>query len=417
MTDLDASSMTGGRPARPEWEVLVLCARSRPELRIDDRLRILFAEPLDWELLTRMAWINRMIPLLHWHALRLGASMPEWAVKHLDEARAHNDERGHRLMERMATLVSALDGAGVPFITFKGPTLEALAYATPGLRECADIDILVRESDLAATVPVMERIGYRLEDRLGPLEERIFRGYHFAYEFVDSTSAANVDAHWQLLPSTWNIPLDYDGLWRRSRTTTIAGRNVRIFADEDLLFYLALHSTKERWLRLRMICDIAEFLRARASLDWDRALSSATAQGGRRMILLAAHLAAEWLGAPVPERIRARARRDHVILRFEAERWQTMQSGNEDFSRLFELSAFRLLVLDRLTDRLRYVLRTLTTPRLVHTQIVRLPAGLAAGYVPVKIIHDYLAQPAWRLARRLCGRPANAIARPQNGTR
>jgi hypothetical protein len=415
MTDVDASSMMGGRPARREWEVLVLCARSRPEPRVDDRLRILLSGPLDWELLMRMAWINRMVPLLHWHALRLGAAMPAWTVTHLDETRARNDERNRRLMDRMVALISALDDAGIPFITFKGPTFEARAYAAPGVRECADIDILVREADLAATVPVIERIGYRLEERLGPLEERIFRGYHFAYEFVDATGAANVDAHWQLLPSTWNIPLDYDGLWRRSETTTIAGRNVQVFADEDLLFYLALHSTKERWLRLRMICDIAELLRARPSLDWNRALSAATAQGGGRMILLAAHLAAEWLGAPVPERIRAQARGDRLILRFAAERWQTMQSSNEDFSRLFELSAFRLLVLDRLADRLRYVFRTLTTPRLVHTQIVRLPAGLAAAYVPIKIVHDYLMQPTWRLARRLWGRPVNAIARPQNG--
>lgn len=415
MTDGYTSSTP--RAAVPEWEVLLLCARSRPEPHIDDRLRVLFAGTIDWSLLTRMAWINRMIPLLHWHALRLGAAMPEWAVKHLHETRARNAERSRRMIERMTALISALDQARIPFITFKGPTLEALAYAEPGVRECADLDILVRETDLAAAVPLMERIGYRLEDRLGPLEERVFRGYHFAYEFVDSTGAANVDAHWRLLPSTWSIPLDYEGFWRRSGTATVAGRTVRVFADEDLFFYLALHSTKERWLRLRMICDVAELLRARPSLDWERALASAQAQGGSRMMLLAAHLAAAWLDAPVPEWIRARARGDRLIRRFEAERWQTLQSGKDDFSELFELSAFRLLVLDRLVDRIGYLARTLTTPRLVHTQIVRLPVGLAAGYVPVKLVHDYLVLPAWKLAQRLRSRSDSAMARPENGAR
>jgi hypothetical protein len=417
MTDASGSSTPRGGTAVPEWEVLLLCARSRPEPRIDDRLRALFAGPIDWGLLTRMAWINRMIPLLHWHALRLAAPMPDWAVKHLDETQARNTERGQRMMARMAALASALDDAHIPFITFKGPTLEALAYAEPGVRECADLDILVRESDLPATGPAMEGIGYRLEDELGPLEERIFRGYHFAYEFVDPTGAANVDAHWRLLPSTWSIPIDYEGFWRRSGTTTIAGRTVRVFADEDLLFYLALHSTKERWLRLRMICDVAELVRARPALDWDRALASAQAQGGSRMMLLAAHLAANWLDAPVPERIRAHARSDRLIQRFEAELWRTMQSGKDDFSRLFELSAFRLLVLDRLADRIGYVVRTLATPRLVHTQIVKLPVGLAAGYVPVKLVHDYLVLPAWKLAQRLRVHPGSAIARPEDGAR
>jgi hypothetical protein len=94
-----------------------------------------------------------------------------------------------------------------------------------------------------------------------------------------------------------------------------------------------------------------------------------------------------------------------------------MQSGQDDFSRLFELSAFRLLVLDRPTDRLGYVIRTLTTPRLVHTKLVRLPVGLAAGYVPVKLVHDYLVLPAWKLAQRLRSRPGDAMAGPQNGAR
>jgi hypothetical protein len=135
------------------------------------------------------------------------------------------------------------------------------------------------------------------------------------------------------------------------------------------------------------------------------------------MMLLAAHLAANWLDAPVPERIRAHARSDRLIQRFEAELWRTMQSGKDDFSRLFELSAFRLLVLDRLADRIGYVVRTLATPRLVHTQIVKLPVGLAAGYVPVKLVHDYLVLPAWKLAQRLRVHPGSAIARPEDGAR
>ncbi|HEX2113116.1 MAG TPA: nucleotidyltransferase family protein [Alphaproteobacteria bacterium] len=405
------------RAPTPEMEILLLCARSRPEQRTDERLRALFAARIDWGRLTRMAWINRLIPLLHWHLLRLGAPMPEWVATHLAEAQARNEDRRRRLNERLQALVSALDKAGVPAITFKGPTLEVIAYAQPALRECADIDILVREADLPAVISTVQGAGYRLEERLGPVEERIFRGYHFAYEFVDPTGAANVDAHWRLLPSTWSVPIDYEGLWRRSGTSTVAGCTVNVLADEDLLFYLALHSTKERWLRLRMVCDVAELLRARPALDWDKALAAAAAQGGRRMLLLAAHLAATWLDAPVPDRVRVLAREDWLIRRFENQIWRMIESGEEDFSRVFELSWFRLLVLDRVRDRVGYVIRTLSTPRLVHTQIVRLPLPLAAGYVPLKLAYDYLVLPAWKVIHRLRARSGSMVARPDNGAR
>ena len=391
-----------GHRATPEWEILLLCARSRPQPQSDERLHALLAQSFDWGRLIKMAWINRMIPLLHWHMKRLGAAMPEWTVEHLAEAQERNDSRGRRLIERFGALIDALEAAKIPTITFKGPTLEALAYAAPGQRECADIDILVREPDLARIVPVIEGLGYRL-DKLDPLEECIFRGYHFAYEFVDPAGAANIDAHWRLLPSTWSIPIDYDGLWRRSGTTRIAGRSVRVLADEDLLFYLALHSTKERWLRLRMVCDVAELLRARPGLDWERALATAAAQGGRRILLYAAYLAALWLDAPVPQAVRALAEADPLIHRFEGDLWHFFQIGEEDFSRLFDLSSFRYLVLDRTVDRIGYVIRTLATPRLVHTQVVRLPMVLAPAYVPLKLAYDYVVLPLWKLVHRLRG--------------
>ena len=408
-------SFAGRRPT-PELEFLLLCARSRPQPAMDARMRALLAAGVDWKRLTVMAWINRLIPLLHWHLLRLDAAMPSWVVQHLAETRERNEDRRRRMDERLQALVAALDKADVPAITFKGPTIEALAYAQPGLRECADIDILVHETDIAAMIPAVQGAGFRLDDRLDPLEERIFRGYHFAYEFVDPTGAANVDAHWRLLPATWSVPVDYDGLWRRSGTMTVAGCTVRVLADEDLLFYLALHSTKERWLRLRMVCDIAELLQARPALDWDKALSDATAQGGRRMLLLAVHLAATWLDAPVPERVRAIARADRLVVRFEDDIWRRIETGRDDFSRVFELSRFRLLALDRWIDRIRYVVRTVATPRLVHTQIVRLPASLAAAYIPLKLVHDYLAVPAWMLIQKLRPR-SGMVARPEDGAR
>jgi hypothetical protein len=37
--------------------------------------------------------------------------------------------------------------------------------------------------------------------------------------------------------------------------------------------------------------------------------------------------------------------------------------------------------------------------------------------VPVKLVHDYLVLPAWRLAQRLRSRPGDAMAGPQNGAR
>jgi hypothetical protein len=58
---------------------------------------------------------------------------------------------------------------------------------------------------------------------------------------------------------------------------------------------------------------------------------------------------------------------------------------------IFALSRFRL----SRRDRLRYVLRTVATPRTIHFKMVRLPPALFFLYVPLKLGHDYVAQPLW----------------------
>jgi hypothetical protein len=53
----------------------------------------------------------------------------------------------------------------------------------------------------------------------------------------------------------------------------------------------------------------------------------------------------------------------------------------------------------------------------VHTQIVRLPVSLAALYVPLKLVHDYLAVPGWKIIQRMRSRTHGMVARPDDGAR
>jgi hypothetical protein len=56
---------------------------------------------------------------------------------------------------------------------------------------------------------------------------------------------------------------------------------------------------------------------------------------------------------------------------------------------------------ERARDRIRYVLRTLATPRDMHYAIVKLPDGLFFLYTPIKLVHDYLLLPFWTSGKRL----------------
>jgi len=65
----------------------------------------------------------------------------------------------------------------------------------------------------------------------------------------------------------------------------------------------------------------------------------------------------------------------------------------------------RLAMRERVADKLRYVWRTVTTPRVQHFRAVKLPDRWFAAYRAVKLAHDYLALPVWRLLKPLLRRP------------
>jgi hypothetical protein len=63
------------------------------------------------------------------------------------------------------------------------------------------------------------------------------------------------------------------------------------------------------------------------------------------------------------------------------------------------LSCYHLRMRERAMDRMRYVWRSLTTPGVNHFRMVALPRPLTGAYVPIKLAHDYVLLPAWRLAK------------------
>ena len=64
------------------------------------------------------------------------------------------------------------------------------------------------------------------------------------------------------------------------------------------------------------------------------------------------------------------------------------------------LTGFLLRVRERSGDRLRYVVRTVTTPEIEHMRLVSLPPWLHGLYVPIKVLCDYFLFPLWRVTKR-----------------
>jgi hypothetical protein len=296
-------------------------------------------------------------------------------------------------------LVGALSSAGVPALPFKGPALAALAYAEPGLRTCLDLDLLIRESDIGAALAVLRQLGF--VSQYPDLRADHRAAYH-RYNGQDCLVAPDrimpVEPHWALAPRSLAVSLDTAPLFRRAQPVGLGGRAGPTLSPEDMLLIAGLHGSKEEWRRLVWVADIAGLLTATPDLDADAVLARATAAGIIRMLLIGIALAAGLLKAPCGGAFAAALAGDPQSLRLAAAATARLCQHRLAPS-IFDLSAFRWRMRERPRDRLRYAAATLLTARVKHFRMIELPGPLSRLYPLVRVGHDFVGSPVWRLAR------------------
>jgi Uncharacterised nucleotidyltransferase len=380
----------------PDGEMALLreCARTTIDEERAAHIRRLVAGPFDWGRLLSIAREHGLLPLLASHLDGL-----EWVpVAVQEELRVRlrrNTERNVALAGELVRLLGLLRDAGVAAVPFKGPVLATVAYGHLGLREFTDLDFLVNAADIPTARRVLVARGYRPWFDLPAAQESQYVRSRYEHPFRRETDGVIVELQWRIVPAYFGLRLDYAGMWERCESASLAGHRVPSLSPEDLLLVLAVHGTKHLWERLGWVTDVAELLRARPALDWERLRRHAQDSGTRRMLALALGLVTELLGAPMPVGAPVSHEVSHLIQ--EVVRNQTSpQTG------LWRQERFHVKALESRLDRWRYLARLVVGTSPGDWAVVRLPRPLSPLYPVVRVV---------RVAIKYGGHATRSLAR------
>ena len=294
--------------------MLLLCARTSVDSQADAHIAQLLRQDLDWDFLIKTAHQHRVLPLLYRRLTRGGFdSLPETAMSRLRSAFQANARRNLFLTTELFRVMDTLSANGIPSIPYKGPVLASVVYGDLSLRQFADLDLIVPTDDVVKARALLMARGYRPERQT--TDEQLRASTHTEQDItlLHDGLGINLEIHWGVSTERYPIHIRPEWLWRDLATCTIAGRSVRTFTREDLLQILCIHGAKHRWERLAWLCDIAEIVRSRTTLDWDRAVENAALMGGERILFLGLSLAGELLGAEPPVHVRKAIEVDPVV--------------------------------------------------------------------------------------------------------
>ncbi len=222
------------------------------------------------------------------------------------------------LSNELGRVTQVLEDAGIPVVSFKGPTLAHTAYGNGAVRPSADLDVLVSRSQVQRAHELLRARGYAHEAALSPVQERA----HLRVDSVFNLSRPApeelaaffpegfaLELHWAITSPCLPFDLTFEDLAPRLGWMELPGLSggpptrVRTLAPPDLLLILAVHGAKHLWERLLWLCDIAQLLEQTPDLDWDALLRAARARGIERMTALALALTRDVMGAVLPREV------------------------------------------------------------------------------------------------------------------
>ncbi len=199
----------------------------------------------------------------------------EQALPNWQRAFFLNSARNALLQKTVETVLSRLAEQNISVITLKGWAQIIRLYAESGVRPTADIDILIRESEIETAVNILQDVGFTFADSRADLTGLSYQN-ELAMINESLPSKPRVELHWQLFDAPyWQRHVEIDWFWETAVSAKLGDIPILLLSNEASFLYesahLQLHHTGQE---LKWLTDLG-LLVAKSDLRWPLILEQA----------------------------------------------------------------------------------------------------------------------------------------------
>jgi hypothetical protein len=361
----------------PEFELLLVCTREISGLERAGRASSIISAGLDWDRVLQLAEHHRLVSKVYESLCTLPV-VPARFLERLGARYRANARQALWLTSELIRIVDDFESRQIEVLPYKGPALAQILYGDVSGRQFGDLDLLVRQADVARAKAALIDLGYRRSLPFTESQEKWYLKSGYEYPFDSAYGRNLVELKWRILPRFYSVDFDVDAMFGRATALPLAGRSLRTFCAEDLLLVLCVHAGKHAWSRLDWLGDISRL--ARQELDWSAVEKQSKALGIERMVAVSFVLAQRVLGAPLPERIRKSLPGDWRSGRIAGEIVPLLANGAEYDTESIRYFQLMMRTRERWQDRARFLWRLAFTPTAGDWSALQLPQALFPLY-------------------------------------
>jgi hypothetical protein len=378
----------------PEVQLLFACARMQLDEEHHERIQILLQQTINWNLFLQMGAHHGILPLLNRSLKQIYSKhLPVAVMTRLQEYCRVNAMRNLGLTQELLRLLSVFEQHGIQVIPYKGPTLAVMAYGDLLMRQFCDLDFLIARQSWDRVQELLRAESYTLRDKptASEAEQTCYFQSSCEYTYLNADQTIAIEPHWNILPKRFCIPLDFYTLGKLGHTVSLLGQSVTTFTPEVTLLIVCLNGTKDRWQKLKLICDVAELVYQHPSLNWEQLWHITKCSGCQRILLLGLYLAKTLFEAPLPTSIWEAVAADAVVHPLATQVLETISSPNISKQKMSSnFSIWDIRIRERSRDKLWYCWNLFTSPNEGDASIIKLPSQLYWFYSfirPLRLIY------------------------------
>lgn len=360
----------------PDQSYKILVAVSSPGRELNPELFY----GIDWDVLLHHARHHSLVPLLAHRLLEShsGVTIPTHIRARLRNEFQSNLLRNFALLEEIRRILQAWRQKGIEAIPYKGPVLAEQLWGSFALRECSDLDFLVRREDVNRAGRVLPGLGYHAVSPVADsLRPALLRNAS-EEQFQHAPTGILLELQWAPAPRTFAVPYDEEQLWSSLTRISAAGELVNAPGAENLVGLLAIHGWKHNWSKLIWIADLSAVIR-RSEIDWERLHESATRNRWRRILLLGLEMVRRIYGTPACDPLNADPEIASLAERLE----QGLRVANN--SSYLQWHRDMLLARDSRSSQIRQLANFILTPGLAEYSSSKLPAWASPAYRAIRL--------------------------------
>ena len=262
-----------------EAALLITCLRGQP-----------FAVPsdLDWHRLLNLAAENGVVLPVYRTLSEEGVAIPDFFAS----ATHACSQAAEIFSAELESLLKEFAAWGIDVLPLKGPALAESLYGDATMRQCNDLDLLVRGDDYPRAETLLLRLGFAASSEMDDYHRRFVR------------NGVPVELHFGIASPRY-FPFDLDRVWRRSTEGAFRGSPMRVMSDDDLVLFLCLHGLKHGFSRLIWILDVSRSLNRIPIGHYETLMQRARREGQEAWLLIGCEVVREMLPQQLPPGIDA----------------------------------------------------------------------------------------------------------------